>query len=252
MIGVQRDVGRDRRLDLRRGDGLRERRDDRVGLRGGLRQRRRGRGRGRRWNGFGRGRLARLLDGRAAAEQSSEEAASLLRLWRGVGPGRRRLRVRRVGRLVLELEGGLGLGGRFRSSGSGSTTGSAASVALASGAAVSVTFVPHPEGSSATVPRAMSPSQATAVSGSSRVMRISPNSPRWRARAWGSLISAHNSGGDFTRVRCARDSTMTALVSPPGGRPPAQRFGVTETATPRPFRRTPTHTRHTSFPKIAP
>ena len=49
--------------------------------------------------------------------------------------------------------------------------------------AVSVTFVPQPEGSSSTVPRARSPSQATVVSGSRRVMRISPNAPRCPARA---------------------------------------------------------------------
>ncbi len=79
--------------------------------------------------------------------------------------------------------------------------------------AVSTTRVPHPDGSSRTVPLARSPSQATAVSGSSLVMRISPNWPRWRASDAASLHSAHNSGGDLTRVRLASCSVM-ALVSP--------------------------------------
>ena len=65
--------------------------------------------------------------------------------------------------------GGRGLGG-------GSTT--AGSEAGASSLAVRNTLVPHPAGSSRTVPRAALPSQATAVSGSSLVMRISPNWPR--------------------------------------------------------------------------
>ena len=41
------------------------------------------------------------------------------------------------------------------------------------GSAVSVTFVPQPDASSSTLPRARSPSQATVVSGSVRVIRIS-------------------------------------------------------------------------------
>jgi hypothetical protein len=47
----------------------------------------------------------------------------------------------------------------------------------ASVAAVSVTRVPHPEGSICTVPRALSPSQATVLSGSSLVILIWPNGP---------------------------------------------------------------------------
>ncbi len=100
-----------------------------------------------------------------------------------------------------------------------STSTSASSVAIAS--AVIVTFVPQPEGSSSTVPRARSPSQTTVVSASSRVMRISPNSPRWRARVLTSLISAHSSGGDFTRVRCARGSGIGIRCSPPATAIPA-------------------------------
>ena len=75
----------------------------------------------------------------------------------------------------------------------------AASLAVA----VSVTLVPQPEAESSTVPRAISPSHVTVVSGTSRVIRISPKAPRCRANASTSLISAHSSGGDLTRVRCA-------------------------------------------------
>ena len=41
-----------------------------------------------------------------------------------------------------------------------------------------------------------------------RVMRISPSSPRWRARASGSLSSAQSSGGDFTSVRCTSEEII--------------------------------------------
>ena len=65
-----------------------------------------------------------------------------------------------------------------------------------------------------TVPRTSSPSQATAVSGSVLVIRISPNSPRWRASDSGSLSSAHSSGGDFTRVRFAWTSDIDHPIRP--------------------------------------
>ena len=111
---------------------------------------------------------------------------------------------------------------------SGSAAGSASAPATssASGAsgsgtsasfAVIVTFVPHPDGSSATVPHARSPSQATVVSGSRRVMRISPNSPKWRARASTSETSAHSSGGLLTRVLCARGSCIASVFRHPRG-----------------------------------
>ena len=89
-----------------------------------------------------------------------------------------------------------------------------------SGRAVRITFVPHPEGSSRTVPLASSPSQATAVSGSSLVIRISPKEPfRWRASASALLHSAHSSGGDLTRVRLASCSVMPRGFVRPGGTP---------------------------------
>ena len=59
-------------------------------------------------------------------------------------------------------------------SGSGSAAGSGVST-------VSTTRVPHPEGSSRTVPLARSASHSTRDSGSTWVILISPNSPRWRA-----------------------------------------------------------------------
>ena len=104
--------------------------------------------------------------------------------------------------------------------------------------AVSVTFVPQPEGSSSTVPRARSPSQATVVSGSRRVMRISPNAPRCPARAPTSLTSAHSSGGLLTRVLCARGSSIAAELRP---RPAhsSRVTAVTRPATARPQCSTP-------------
>src|SRR5207302_7034023 len=85
--------------------------------------------------------------------------------------------------------------------------------------AVRVTRVPQPDGSSRTVPLASSPSQATAVSGSSLVIRISPNDPaRWRARDSATLHSAHSSGGDLTKVRLASCSfVMGVWVRAPRG-----------------------------------
>ena len=53
------------------------------------------------------------------------------------------------------------------------------------------------------MPLARSPSQATVVSGSSRVILISPISPRCFASDAASLTSAHSSGGDFTNRRDA-------------------------------------------------
>ena len=83
--------------------------------------------------------------------------------------------------------------------------------------AVRVTCVPHPDGSSRTVPLACSPSQATVVSGSSLVILISPNSPRWRASDCATLHSAHSSGGDLTRVRLALCSSVMVGISIGGG-----------------------------------
>ena len=93
-------------------------------------------------------------------------------------------------------------GAAIAASGGGSPGGAGA------GVAVSRTFVPHPVGASSTVPLARSPSQATVVSGSTRVMRISPNSARWRPSESSLLSSAHSSGGDFTRRRVAVDCIM--------------------------------------------
>ena len=96
-------------------------------------------------------------------------------------------------------------------SGSASTAGSGTAVTI--GVAVSVTCVPQPDGSSRTVPLACSPSQATVVSGSSLVILISPNSPRWRANDCATLHSAHSSGGDFTIVRLALCSSVMVEIS---------------------------------------
>ena len=79
--------------------------------------------------------------------------------------------------------------------------------------AVRITRVPHPDGSSRTVPLTCSPSQATAVSGSSLVILISPNWPRWRPSDAASLHSAHNSGGDLTSVRLASCDLSWSEVS---------------------------------------
>jgi hypothetical protein len=81
---------------------------------------------------------------------------------------------------------------------------------------VNVTWVPQPAASSSTVPFARSPSQTTIVSGSTRVMRISPNSPRWRASASASLSSVHSSGGDLTsrRFACTWGIGGTIRLSP--------------------------------------
>ncbi len=75
------------------------------------------------------------------------------------------------------------------------------SIAGAVALALSRTFVPQPDGSISTVPLARSPSQATVVSGTRRVIRISPNSPSRLASVSGLLRSAHSSGGDLTSVR---------------------------------------------------
>ena len=50
-------------------------------------------------------------------------------------------------------------------------------------------------------PPARSPSQTISDSSSVRVMRISPNCPRWRASSATSESSVHSSGGDFSSVR---------------------------------------------------
>ncbi len=76
--------------------------------------------------------------------------------------------------------------------------------------AVSVTFVPQPDGSIETVPLAPSPSQATLRSGSSLVILISPNAPRCLASRSTSLSSLQSSGGDLTRVRFAVRSCIAS------------------------------------------
>src|SRR5207302_4706631 len=94
----------------------------------------------------------------------------------GVDANRRRKRATNPIRTGDSGVGGSGAGGSGEATGtcSGSST-----VAGPSEAAVIVTFVPHPEGSSRTVPLTCSPSQATVVSGSSLLIRISPTaSPR--------------------------------------------------------------------------
>ena len=84
----------------------------------------------------------------------------------------------------------------------------------ACGAAVNVTFVPQPEDSIKTVPLARSPSQTTALSGSSRVILISPNACRCRPSESGSLHCAHSSGADLTSVRVALRSLIAPGVRP--------------------------------------
>ncbi len=88
--------------------------------------------------------------------------------------------------------------------------------ALPAARAVRTTRVPHPDGSSRTVPLTRSPSQATAVSGSSLVILISPKDPRkWRVNDDGSLHSAQSSGGDLTRVRLALYSLTSSWFARP-------------------------------------
>jgi hypothetical protein len=83
-----------------------------------------------------------------------------------------------------------------------------ASASASSRVTVSLTLVPQPEGLMTTLPLVSPACHSTRCSGSTRVMRISPNSPRWRARAAGSLISAHSSGGDLTSVRCTSEEII--------------------------------------------
>ena len=102
--------------------------------------------------------------------------------------------------------GGESAGAPAASPGEGPEAGSGVdgvgcSSARASCWTVRVTLVPHPEGLMATLPLAPVVSHSTLCSGSTRVIRISPSSPRWRARAVGSLSSAQSSGGDLTSVR---------------------------------------------------
>src|SRR5205085_1349900 len=64
------------------------------------------------------------------------------------------------------------------------------------------------------------PSQATIVSGSTRVIEISPNSPRRRARDSGSLTSAQSSGWDLTsrRLTCTGiGSSFACRYATPSG-----------------------------------
>ena len=107
-----------------------------------------------------------------------------------------------------------------------SSAASAATSSSATGTTVRMTFVPQPDGSIRTVPRARSPSQATAVSGSSLVIRISPNWSRWRASEAASLHSAHNSGGDLTSVRLATCSVMAGGFARAGATPACRRVAT--------------------------
>ena len=131
---------------------------------------------------------------------------------------------------------GLGLLDGSTAAGSGSGSGSSTTTAAGSGSGssasgpagggassltVRVTRVPHPDDSSRTVPLAAAPSQATAVSGSSLVMRISPNAPRCRASDAASLHSAHSSGADLTSVRLLWCSVMTSGFARAHATPPA-------------------------------
>src|SRR4051794_21993464 len=116
---------------------------------------------------------------------------------------------------------GTASGSRLRTWGSGSSTAGCATTGSGSGVStVKTTRVPHPEGSSRTVPLARSASHSTRDSGSTFVIRISPNSPRWRARDSSSESSAHSSGGDFTRVREAWSDVMRDRFAVPRTLPP--------------------------------
>ena len=146
---------------------------------------------------------------------------------RGGRAGVRQPRVRRLAAAAVGAEVPAAAGVSHASGAGGGSTGAGGSSRGADVAlTVSVTFVPQPEGVSSTRPVARSPSQTTVVSGSTRVILISPlSSPRWRPNVAGSLSSAHSSGGDLTSVRCACVSTMLPTVSPRGSRvlPASQR-----------------------------
>ena len=117
--------------------------------------------------------------------------------------------------------GDWGLGTGDSGSGSGAASGSGSTTS-----AVMVTFVPHPVGSSSTVPLAFSPSQATVVSGSARVILISPNSPRWRSRPSTSLSSVQSSGGDLTSVLLTLRFGIEDRFARRRWTPPPERFGA--------------------------
>ena len=119
---------------------------------------------------------------------------------------------------------------RARASGSGSGSGSGPARARRSG------WEPLPRsrpalrsaspsfpaaGSSFTVPLTRSPSQTTVVSGSRRVILISPNSPRCSASASRSLTSAQSSGGGLHRAFASWCSSLIrARFAQPAGPPP--------------------------------
>ena len=110
---------------------------------------------------------------------------------------------------------------QLRLSGSGSGSGAS----TATGSAVNVTEVPHPAGASSTVPLARSPSQATVVSGSSRVIVISPTSPRWRARKQRRAFSPPQAWGRITidgtpESRASRRGSPHVARTPARGRSP--------------------------------
>ena len=132
-----------------------------------------------------RGRRAAPLPAEQAGEQ---RAGACARAGSSTGSGGGARRDGSSGSGSVATDGGSGAGG--------SGTGSSPSTR-----AVSVTFVPHPEGSIDTVPLAPSPSQATVLSGSSLVILISPKASRCLASRSTSLNSLQSSGGDFTRVR---------------------------------------------------
>src|SRR2546423_1407526 len=104
---------------------------------------------------------------------------------------------------------------------SGGGSGGAGSGSGTTIRALSETCVPHPAGTMVTVPQISSPSQATVVSGSRLVTRISPKSPRCWASVSGSLSSSHSSGGDFTSLRCAWISGIDAGFARPAAIPSA-------------------------------
>ena len=156
------------------------------------------------------------------------------------GTGAQKPRLTRLGSgggLRLRLGLRLGRDGLGAPAPARSTTASGSGAALDGVSTVRTTRVPHPEGSSRTVPLARSASHSTRDSGSTCVIRISPNSPRWRASEPSSDSSAHSSGGDLTRVREAWSDVMGDRFAVPRTLPPdlarrllvgAQRLGGPE------------------------
>ncbi len=96
-------------------------------------------------------------------------------------------------------------------------TTSASSVAIAS--AVIVTFVPQPEASSSTVPRARSPSPDDGGLGLQPGDADLAELAEVARQVLTSLTSAQISGGDFTRVRCARARASGSVFASRDGDP---------------------------------